>query len=146
MEDNTRDTLVELRSADDRAPHVAAAVRTSLRDFFGDAESAIARDFVVTVEDGDRPETLMVLLRRGGFVAGFGVFDADNGAETLAAVADRLQDAITEEFRVATPRCPGHPHPLSVRVIDAEPMWLCPKDNNHFACRIGEYEKPPPAP
>ncbi len=139
--DNTWDTLVELRSADERVPRVAAAVRTSLLDFLGDAESAIPRDFVVTVEDGDSPEMLMVFLRRGGFVAGVGVFGTGNRAETFVAVADRLQDAFTEEFRVATPRCPGHPHPLSAMVIGAEAMWLCPKDDNHFACRVGEYAR-----
>ena len=52
--------------------------------------------------------------------------------DAIVATASQLQDhAIEATGGSALPACPGHPHPLSARVLDGIAQWVCPKDPTH---------------
>ena len=50
-------------------------------------------------------------------------------ARAIAATTEQIQDhAIEATHGTPLPPCPGHAHPLMVRVIDDVAVWTCPKD------------------
>lgn len=52
--------------------------------------------------------------------------------QAIAAVAGQIQDHVIEAVQgQPLPRCPGHAHPLTPRVLDGVAMWVCPKDVGH---------------
>lgn len=53
-------------------------------------------------------------------------------AGAVVATADQIQDGVVEARQgVALPPCPGHAHPLGVRLVDDEPTWVCPRSEQH---------------
>jgi hypothetical protein len=53
-------------------------------------------------------------------------------ASAVAELASQLQDHVIEEtWGEARPPCPGHPHPLSARVVDGVAVWECPRAPEH---------------
>lgn len=47
--------------------------------------------------------------------------------ESVVALADQLQAYWIDATWRALPACVGdHPHPLSARLVDGEPVWVCP--------------------
>lgn len=52
--------------------------------------------------------------------------------QAIAAVAGQIQDQVIEAVQGhPLPRCRGHAHPLTPRVLDGVAMWVCPKDVDH---------------
>ena len=55
-------------------------------------------------------------------------------AVAVVAFAEQLQARVVtsvEQFAVALPPCPEHPHPLSAEVVGGVPMWVCPEWPQH---------------
>ena len=68
--------------------------------------------------------------------------------DAIVATASQLQDhAIEATGGSALPACPGHPHPLSARVLDGIAQWVCPKDPTHHTGPVlpgGQRAEQPP--
>ncbi len=48
------------------------------------------------------------------------------------ATAEQVQDHVLElEHGTPRPPCPEHPHPLTPRLVDNVPTWVCPRDPLH---------------
>lgn len=57
-----------------------------------------------------------------------GVPLVDDVHEAVPDVADRVQDLVIEQVRVAWPACPRHGHPMAPGSTGAGPVWRCPDD------------------
>jgi hypothetical protein len=80
--------------------------------------------FHIRITVGDQPGASDVVAVY--FTAGVPRVDA------IVTTASQLQDhAIEATGGSALPACPGHPHPLSARVLDDIAQWVCPKDPAH---------------
>ena len=106
---------------------------------------AAARAVEVSVHDllvGSSPpvQTPITVEITGGRRAGFAVYAANTNTKIKAFAASGLQDAFVEEFMSTSPLCPGHQHPLNAHVR-SNAIWKCPRDENHFSCPIGSYDK-----
>ena len=75
--------------------------------------------------------------------SGFGPWRKAPDAELLVALADWLQEQVSETrgaWREARPECPGHPHPAQAALIEGKAWWVCPVDGRQIAAigRIGK--------
>jgi hypothetical protein len=78
-----------------------------------------------------------------GSASGFSLRHGLRGAELVVALADFLHDQVFPESREAwgeaRPTCPGHAHPATPTVLDAEAWWICP-ETKRPASVIGAYQ------
>lgn len=56
----------------------------------------------------------------------------------ILQTADQIQQEAVETIPgAALPPCPGHAHPLTPRLIDNVPMWVCMKEGpEHYSSKI----------
>lgn len=62
-------------------------------------------------------------------------------ADTLALVADELQDAVMESVFAAWPVCPNHQFGAHARVVDDHAVWWCTASQGHVITSIGKWAR-----
>jgi hypothetical protein len=90
----------------------------------------------VPLDIGPGPDGLVALGLPDGGVHSTRL-DDDTMDELLVAIAHHLQNDVNfwlpGAWGEALPPCPGHPHPMSPRVLDAAAWWTCPSTGDRVA-------------
>jgi hypothetical protein len=96
---------------------------------------------LVILEGGEPSHAYVQYDNSFGHTSGLAPRDGDesNRAETLALVADELQDAVMESLCGAWPVCPRHQLGAHPRTVDNQAVWWCKGGSGHDICFIGRW-------